>query len=96
MPTGLVIDLMLMVLLAVAIGYCWRLDRKLVALRSGADQFRDAARELAETVRQAETAVSGLRQSSKEAGETLQLRIDQARRLSQELAARENNARPRY
>lgn len=96
MPEGLLIDLVLMLLLAIAIGYCWRLDRKLAALKSGADQFRDAARELAETVTQAENAVRGLRQSSREAGESLQLRIDQARRLAQELAARESGSRPRY
>ena len=58
---SLVMDFLLAILLVVAIVYFWRLDARLKALRSGKDGMLDAARELAQTVAQAEAAIGGLR-----------------------------------
>lgn len=84
-PMTLVLEAALAILLAACLFYCWRLDRKLSALRAGQDGIRDAARELMESVAAAETAVRNLRAASSEAGRDLQGRIDTARSLADNL-----------
>ncbi|MBL8558937.1 MAG: hypothetical protein JNM47_09475 [Hyphomonadaceae bacterium] len=84
-PITLVLEGALALLLAACLFYCWRLDRKLSALRAGQDGIRDAARELLESVASAETAVRTMRQTAHEAGRDLQGRIDTARALSEKL-----------
>ena len=81
-PIGLAIEIGLAVLLLIAIFYCWRLDRRLTALRKGNDGMIQASKELAETIVQAEAAIDGMRRSSEVAGRELQRKIDEARRLS--------------
>jgi hypothetical protein len=88
MSTGLIIDLILMALLVVAIGFCWRLDRRLNALKTGQDGFRAAARELAESVTQAEQAIRQLGRSRDDVGRELQDKIDEARLLAGALGSR--------
>lgn len=91
--TGLMIDLVLMVLLAVAIGFCWRLDRRLNALKTGQDGFQAAARELVESVTQAEQAIRLLGRSRDEVGKELQDKIDEARLLAGTLGSRVSSLR---
>jgi hypothetical protein len=76
---SLVLELILVCLLIIAIGYCWRLDQKLRALRSGRDGMIQAAQELQSAVAHAEAAISGLRRSADVAGKELQTRIEEAR-----------------
>ncbi|HBH90073.1 DUF6468 domain-containing protein [Ponticaulis sp.] len=82
---GLFVEIGLAVLLLLTIVYCWRLDQRLNQLRKGNDGMIEAARELAETIAQAEMAVQGLRKSATETGKELQSRIDEARSLSNSL-----------
>ncbi|MAT34788.1 MAG: hypothetical protein CMK06_06555 [Ponticaulis sp.] len=82
---GLIVEIGLAVLLLLAIIYCWRLDQRLTRLRKGNDGMIDAARELAETIAQAEAAIQGLRKTANETGRELQVRIDEARSLSNNL-----------
>ncbi|MDF1681925.1 DUF6468 domain-containing protein [Ponticaulis sp.] len=82
---GLFVEIGLAVLLLLTIVYCWRLDQRLNQLRKGNDGMIEAARELAETIAQAEMAVQGLRKSATETGKELQSRIDEARTLSNSL-----------
>ena len=82
---GFMIEIILAVLLILTIAYCWRLDQRLNTLRKGNDGMIDAARELAETIAQAETAVQGLRKTATETGRELQTRIDEARNISNNL-----------
>ena len=82
---GLFVEIGLAVLLLLTIVYCWRLDQRLNQLRKGKDGMIEAARELAETIAQAEMAVQGLRKSATETGKELQSRIDEARSLSNSL-----------
>lgn len=82
---GFMIEIILAVLLVLTIAYCWRLDQRLNTLRKGNDGMIDAARELAETIAQAETAVQGLRKTAAETGRELQTRIDEARNISNNL-----------
>lgn len=85
---GLILDLGLMGLLAACLFFCWRLDRKLAALRSGQDGLKAAAAELDEAARHAEAAVRGLRLAASEAGRDLQARIDEAKGLTERLVTR--------
>jgi hypothetical protein len=84
-PVTLALEVTLALLLAACLFYCWRLDRKLSALRTGQDGIREAARELVESVGAAEAAVRTLRQTAHEAGRDLQGRIDTARTLADRL-----------
>lgn len=84
-PITFALEGALALLLAACLFYCWRLDRKLSALRAGQDGIRDAARELLESVQSAESAVRTMRQTAHEAGRDLQARIDTARSLSEKL-----------
>lgn len=84
-PITLVLESALGILLAACLFYCWRLDRKLAALRNGQDGIRAAARELNESVAAADAAVRNLRQAAHEAGRDLQGRIDTAGALAEKL-----------
>jgi hypothetical protein len=84
-PITLVLEGALGILLAACLFYCWRLDRKLSALRAGQDGIREAARELNASVMAAEAAVRNLRQAAHEAGRDLQGRIDTAGALAEKL-----------
>lgn len=84
-PMTLGLEILLAVLLAACLFYCWRLERKLSALRNGQDGVRQAAVELVQAVTQAETAIRSLRGTAQEAGRDLQARIDTARALSDRL-----------
>ncbi|MBB34594.1 MAG: hypothetical protein CME88_14650 [Hirschia sp.] len=91
LTASLVMDVFLAILLIIAIAYFWRLDGRLKALRSGKDGMLEAAKELNQTVAHAENAISGLRRSAGEVGETLQGQIDQARALAESAEKRNAN-----
>jgi hypothetical protein len=73
-------------LIGVAI-MCWRMDRRLNALRSGRDEAISSAAGLLDAMTRAETAVRGLRATSTEVGTNLQTQIDEARALVEKLEA---------
>lgn len=85
MGYGLIIESVLAFLLLLTIVYCWRLDQRLSSLRKGNDGMIAAARELAETIAQAEIAIRGLRKTADETGRELQSRIDEARSISRNI-----------
>lgn len=80
-PISLVLELALAALLVACLFYCWRLDRKLSALRKGEAGIRAAAAELSQAVAQADIAIKTLRVTAQESGRDLQARIDAARGL---------------
>jgi Domain of unknown function (DUF6468) len=84
-PITLALELALGILLAACLFYCWRLDRKLSALRAGQDGIREAARELNASVSAAENAIKSLRQTAHESGRDLQGRIDTASAIAEKL-----------
>jgi len=73
-----------LVLVLVA-GLCWRLDRRLTALRSGQDGMRSTVVELTEAATRADAAVRGLRSTSDRVGRDLDERLEQARAMADEL-----------
>lgn len=84
---SMTIELILAALLLIAIAYCWRLDGKLKALRTGSNRMLEAAKELQSSVIHAEQAVTALRRSADAAGRDLQAKIDEARALNERPAA---------
>lgn len=84
-PVTIVLEAAVGLLLAACVFYCWRLDRKLSALRTGQDGIREAARELNASVAAAEAAIKNLRSTAHEAGRDLQARIDTAGAIAEKL-----------
>jgi hypothetical protein len=60
------LELLLATLLAGCLFYCWRLDRKLTALRDNEAGIRAAAAELNRAIGKAEVTIKALRAESKE------------------------------
>ncbi|MET0182640.1 MAG: DUF6468 domain-containing protein [Caulobacterales bacterium] len=84
-PITIGLESLLVLLLGACLFYCWRLERKLSALRNGQDGVRAAAAELVQATKQAEAAVRTLRVTAQDTGRDLQARIDDARSLSDRL-----------
>lgn len=82
--TGIVLDVILMLLLVAAIGYGVKLERKLKALREGQLAFAGAVKELNNAAGRAEQALATLRASGAET-DLLHDRIIKARQVKQEL-----------
>lgn len=82
--TGIILDSILMLLLAAAIGYGIKLEKKLKALREGQLAFAGAVTELNAAAGRAEQALATLRASGHET-DLLHDRIIKARQVKQEL-----------
>ena len=78
-PIALGVESLLALLLCAVLFFCWRLDRKLGALRAGQDGVRAAAIDLRQATANAEAAVRGMRTTALDVGRDLQARIDEAR-----------------
>jgi len=73
------------VLLLAAAVMCWRVDRRLRALRDGQDGLKDTINALNDAVDRARASLSALDRASKEQGAALRSDVDAARRLADEL-----------
>ena len=85
MPPGLILETLVAVLLAVTIGYCVRLERRLAALRSGQDGLREIIAALNTATVRAQTSVAELRAAADAVGTDLGERVARARMLADEL-----------
>ncbi len=81
-PIAQVLLALCMILVAIL---CFRLDRKLAALREGKDGVAAAAGELAAAVARAEASVRALKAVSEDASTELQAKIEEARAASEGL-----------
>ncbi len=93
MTLALGFEALLAVLLLLTVFYCWRLDRRLNALRQGQDGMRSAVQDLVNATIKAETCIQGLRANANESGKELDSRITSARRLAADLQRMERHAR---
>jgi hypothetical protein len=75
---SIALELLLATLLAGCLFYCWRLDRKLSALRNSEAGIRAAAAELNRAIAQAEIAIKGLRAQAQEPIREARARIEVA------------------
>lgn len=86
MPTQLMLDLLITVLLTITVGYCFLLNRRLSALRSGQDGLREIIRNLNEATGRAQSGIEQLRRTSESIGHELTSKIKHGRELADELA----------
>lgn len=84
-PITIGLESLLAVLLCACLFFCWRLDRRLNALRTGQDGVRAAAAELVQATIKAEAAVKTLRATAQDSGRDLQARIDDAKVMAERL-----------
>ncbi|MEO0495842.1 MAG: DUF6468 domain-containing protein [Pseudomonadota bacterium] len=76
---GLFIDLLVAGLLAITIGYCALLNRRLKKMRADEDMMRAVITELVKSTETAERAILGLRATASECNKTISARITEAR-----------------
>ncbi len=82
---ALAYEALVCVLLAAAAVMCWRVDRRLRALRSGQDGLKATITDLNDAVDRARASLAALDRASKEQGAALKAEVEAARRLSDEL-----------
>ncbi len=83
---GIAIESLVAVLLAVTIGYCVLVNRKLVQLRSDQSELKAIVRDLHAATGQAERAIAGLHKSAHTAAESLGEQISRVRHLDGQLS----------
>ncbi len=83
---GIAIEILVAVLLAVTIGYCVLVNRKLVQLRSDQSELKTIVRDLHSATGQAEHAIAGLRQGASIAEESLGRQVESVRGLDAQLS----------
>jgi hypothetical protein len=81
---------LLAILLIVALGFGWRLERRLKALRDSHAGFAKAVADLDNAAARAEQGLADLRAATDEASETLAVRIERAQALAAQLDDRLN------
>ncbi len=82
---ALAYEALVCVLLAAAVVMCWRVDRRLRALRTGQDGLKGTVSDLNDAVDRARASLAALDRASKDQGAALKTDVDAARRLADEL-----------
>ncbi len=85
-PTDLILDALVAVLLCATIFYCALLDRRLKALRSGQDGFKEIIDQLNTATARAEMSIGQLKQASTNVGSGLVDQLGKARAATDELS----------
>ena len=84
-PVALAMNLLLAVLLLLALGFGWRLERRLKALKAGHADFAKAVADLDRAAMRASTGLAELRAATDESVDLLSSRIERARELAGKL-----------
>ncbi|MGJ3230308.1 MAG: DUF6468 domain-containing protein [Oceanicaulis sp.] len=82
---SLAFEALVCVLLLAAAVMCWRVDRRLRALREGQDGLKDTIGALNDAVDRARASLAALDRASKEHGAALKAEVEHARTLCDEL-----------
>jgi hypothetical protein len=85
MILGLILDIVVALMLAAAIGFAYVLNRRLRALHADRAALEALIHGLAETCSRAEAGIAGLRAAADQIGADLQERIDRAASLGDDL-----------
>jgi hypothetical protein len=83
---GLVLNIVIVILLGVTIGYCWLLNRRIKILQDGRGELAQLLKHFDESTERASQSIIGLQGASKKIGENMQLRIDKANYLIDDLS----------
>lgn len=82
---SLAFEALICVLLIAAAVMCWRVDRRLRALRDGQDGLKDTIGALNDAVDRARASLAALDRAAKDQGARLKSEVEQARKLADEL-----------
>ncbi len=85
MTIALGFEALLAILLLLTVFYCWRLDRRLNALRNGQDGMRDAVQDLLNATAKAQACILALREATGQSSIELDERIVSAKKLAADL-----------
>ncbi len=85
---GMIVEITVIALLVVTIGYCVILNRKLARLRTGEQTMRETIGELVSATDNAQKAIVDLKEMSSETDRRLGHKLKQGDLLARELAAR--------
>ena len=85
LPTDLILEGVVAILLLATVVYCAMLDRRLKALRSGQDGLRQLIADLQAVTEQARAGIGGLKQASDVIGRDLDDKLTQGQALAEEL-----------
>jgi Tfp pilus assembly protein PilO len=86
MNIELYIDVLLAILLAATVVYCFLLNKRLGSLRRSQGEFETLLQNFTQATQQAETSLAILRQAGAEVGAELERKIDEGRDLHDELS----------
>jgi hypothetical protein len=86
LPTGLLLDGVLALLLVATIFYCYILNRRLGNIRAASDQMKNLVGKFSTATEQAKAGITALRIAAEDDGQKLQDAIDMARVMRDELA----------
>ncbi len=82
---GLVMDILLLLFLAATMFIGWRLTKSINTFRKSRKELDQLVQDLSRQIERADGAVSGLKNTAREAGQGLQSLIGESRALSEEL-----------
>lgn len=86
MPYSMILDVVFAGLLVAALIYMARLNRRLDALRAGREEFEALIKRFTLATEQAQGNVAAMKAAADSTGQSLQLEIDRARGLREDLA----------
>ena len=86
MSVEFLLETLVAALLVVTVGYCWQLNRRLVALRGAQGELGRLLQEFGRATHSAETAIAELKRASGETAQQLEERVRKARALCDELS----------
>jgi hypothetical protein len=92
---GLAFEALVCVLLLMAVIMCWRVDRRLRALRNGQDGLVGTITGLNDAVERARATLSALDRATRDGGESLREEVDRFLSGEAELSAERLTTRPR-
>ena len=83
---NLLVNIIMAALLAVTISYCWMLNRRIKILQDSKSELSQLLKHFDESTQRASESIIALQTASKKLGENIQLRIDKANYLLDDLA----------
>ena len=86
MPYGMILEAIVAILLMVTVGYCFVLDRRLQALRSGREELQKVVEDLNGSIARAQTTILDLKANAGDTARILEERVAKAQGLADELA----------
>lgn len=86
MMLGVIIDVVIAILMAVTIFYCWKLNRYLELLRNSKSELAEVIEEFNEATNKAQDTINELKIMTKRIAEKMQVRIEKAEFIADDLA----------